>query len=272
MFKFVSLIFLVSLSAAAKDYCNIFIHGYTANSTNYFGDLPRQVIWDSSKDIEDSAPDVASKILEKMQSCKSDQLITLRPHSYGASQVFYILGLGKRFKNLYPDHDFVKVYKKTFNVFSYTGAYHGTPLMNLVCSNGLTRFLGRVFGKSCVRTLLTSSSKDVTSYVNSPGVPTYLIYSSNRSGYYGTIGALISKYLVGGFQYIFRGRRNQNDNTLPISSTRACAKVKAMYSRDSNCKKIDPNYFIDFYHERDRNHTGFLKDKEFMLMENSNEV
>jgi hypothetical protein len=276
--KLFSLFFIIlsSLSANAKNSqssknkkCNIFIHGYTKSGEGYFGDLPKQVVWDSSKSIQKSSPEVATKILEQMDSCEKDSLIVLRPHSYGAAQVLYILGQGKRFQKYFPDHDFVKIYKNVHEVYSYTGAYHGTPIMDIVCSNKFTKFIGAYFGKSCVQTLTTSSISDVSSFVHSPGVPTYLIYSSDRSGYFGTLGTIISKHMISLRQFIFKRKRNQNDNTLPIYSTRACAEIIPMLDENSNCKKLDSEYFIDFYHEENYHHTEFLLDKKFMLMENS---
>jgi len=262
---------LIITSTYASSTCSIFIHGYTSNNIDYFGELPRQVLWDSSKNLEESAPEVAQGILEQMDSCQKDDLITLRPHSYGAAQVVYILGLGRRFQDKYPDHDYVKIYKKTFEVISYTGAYQGTPLMNLVCSNLVTNYIASKFGKSCVRSLLTNSLEGPSQYVNSPGIPTYLIYSTDRSGYYGTTGTVIAKYKITFFDFLFRRTRNQNDNTLPLASTLGCAKLDVLRYENSNCKKIDSNFFEDYFHIKDGHHTEFLKDSHFMLMGSINE-
>lgn len=254
-----------SSNLLAKEVCNIFIHGYTSNEIRYFGELPRQVIWDSSEELEVSAPKVAKKILEEMETCSSGDAVVLRPHSYGASQVQYILGKGFQFQELYPNHDFVQVYKRTIEVYAYTGAFHGTPLMDLVCANKITSALGSWFGKSCVKSLTTSAVDNVSSKVTSPGVPTHLIYSSNRSGYLGTLGNIIATHMVGFFSYL-KGTRNQNDNTLPIYATRACAEKQLMPYADSNCKKLDSNYFIDFHHTEKFNHNQFLRNNEFMQM------
>ncbi len=259
------LVLICTSSLHAQDGCHIFIHGYTAHQFNYFGDLPRQVLWDSSEEIEVSAPKVARKILEEMETCPPGEPIILRPHSYGVAQVHYILGKGFQFQDYYPEHDFVLIYKRTLEVYAYTGAYHGTPLMDLVCSNRVTAALGSKFGKSCVRSLTTSYIDNVFAKVASPGVPTHLIYSSNRSGALGTTGTIIASHMVG-FLNFAKGIRNQNDNTLPIYATRACAEKQLMPERDSNCKKLDSNYFIDFHHTHDFNHTNFLKMKDFMQM------
>lgn len=244
--------------------CSIYIHGYTANGENYFGDLPRQIVWDSNQNIDVSAPLLAKEILKQIETCPIESYITLRPHSYGAAQVLYILGQGKRFQDTFPDHDFVQVYKQVIDVISYTGAYHGTPLMDLVCSNKATRAVGKKFGKACVKTLLTSPQYDVASYVNSPGVPTYLIYSTDRSGYYGTTGAIIAKHGVSFWDYFFKGVRNQNDNTLPLSATKACVRNKAIKHKKLKCRSLDANFFQLFMHEENYHHTEFLKNAEYM--------
>ena len=259
-----------SFPVLASQTCDIYIHGYTAEGVGYFGDLPRQVIWDSSQEIEVAAPDVATKILEQMQTCPADAAIVLRPHSYGAAQVHFILSKGHLFQDLSPEHPYVEIYRRTIEVYSYTGAYQGTPLMDLVCANAITRKIGEFIGKACVRTLTTSPVDNVAAKATTPGVPIHLITSSNRSGYYNTTGTIISKHMVGFFDFIL-GRRNQNDNTLPLYSTRACAEQQLMPKEDSKCEKLDGNYFIDFYHTTELNHNEFLKDEAFMGMTSDEE-
>lgn len=259
------LVLLISSNLFAYESCNIYVHGFTSNQTNYFGDLSRQVLWDSTEEIEVSAPEVAAKILKQIETCPTGAAVILRPHSYGAAQVQYILGKGFQFQDLYPEHDFVQVYKKTVEVYAYTGAYHGTPLMDLVCSNKLTAVIGTKLGKSCVKSLTTSYVDNVSAKVTSPGVPTHLIYSSNRSGNLKTTGAIIASHMVGFLSYA-KGTRNQNDNTLPTYATRAHANKQLMPYEASNCKKLDSNYFIDFYHTEKFNHNEFLIMSDFMQM------
>ena len=262
------LLFLLTLITSTQLFavndCNIYIHGYTAEGRNYFGDLERQVLWDSSEVVEVSAPKVAATIISEINNCPLESRIVLRPHSYGAAQVHYILGKGLLFHDVFPEHDYSKIYKKVSSVYSYTGAFHGTPIMDLVCTNKLTKYIGNVFGKECVYTLSTSKVDNIAYKVQSPGIPTHLIYSTDRSGYYGILGQIISKHLVSWWKYVFKRTRNQNDNTLPTYSTRGCADKKVMKYKDSNCEKIDENYFIDFIHEKNRHHTQFLTDREFM--------
>ena len=179
--------------------CDIYIHGYTADGNDYFGDLPRQVVWDASQEVEVSSVEVAQKVLKQVESCDSNMPVVLRPHSYGAAQVQYILSRGHQFQDIYPDHIFVKVYKVTTEVYAYTGAFQGTPLMDLVCANRLTRYVGKLVGKSCVRTLSTSKVDNIVSKATSPGVPTFLITSDDRSGYLKTTGTIISKHMISFF-------------------------------------------------------------------------
>ncbi len=94
----------LSETTSAAESCDIYIHGYTPDGTNYFGDLPRQVIWDANQEIEVSAPEVARKILAEIDTCPKDSSIVLRPHSYGAAQIHYILSKGFHFQETKSDH------------------------------------------------------------------------------------------------------------------------------------------------------------------------
>lgn len=271
LFALISLFVIVYSPHSIAQDCDIYIHGYTPNGKNYFGDLERQVLWNANQEVESSAPEVAQKILKQIDTCPYDSNIVLRPHSYGAAQVHYILAKGRRFQHLFPEHDFVRVYQAVNEVYAYTGAYHGTPLMDLVCLNKLTRAIGAVVGRSCVRTLTTSKVENIAYIAGSPGVPTHLITSSNRSGFYGIPGTILAKHMVSWRSYLFGGVRNQNDNTLPLYATNACADKKVMQSSGTTCLKIDSTFFVDFVHTRDFNHQNFLKNEEFMRMVSENE-
>ena len=246
--------------------CDIFIHGYTPEGLGYFGELPRQVVWNANEPIEISAPKVADKILELMDTCDKDDPVVLRPYSYGVAQVHYILGKGKQFQTLYPEHKYVQIYQRTTEVYAFTGAYHGTPLMDLICAKKVTQTLGKRFGRLCVTTLTTSKTFNVSHIVQSPGVPTHLIYSSDRSGFGGLLGGIIAKHLVDWKSFIFHGVRNQNDNTLPLYATKACAEQQLIVDPEFECKNLDSNYFVNFYHLKDKSHSGYVDDHEFMLI------
>jgi len=258
-------IFVASPTAIAKD-CPIFIHGFTSDSDKYFGNLPRQVKWDSSKKLEDAAPEVAKKILNHSKSCHKDDNIILRAHSYGAAVSFYILGMGRRYQNDFPDHDFTKVYKMSTEFYSYTGAYSGTSVMDILCGSKLIRKISELFGKNCVPSLTTNSRHHPSEQITNPGVPTYLTYATNRGAFKGTIGAIIAMDRVPWRDW-FDGKRNQNDSVLPQHSTRGCSTVKAMTEKEENCTKINSQYFKDFYWEKEMTHNELTKDEDFMLME-----
>ncbi|OFZ60479.1 MAG: hypothetical protein A2381_13155 [Bdellovibrionales bacterium RIFOXYB1_FULL_37_110] len=271
MQKIIGMIVVLYISNLWAADCDIFIHGYTPEGQGYFGDLPRQVVWNANEPIEISAPKVADKILELMDTCEKDAPIVLRPHSYGVAQVHYILGKGKQFQALYPEHKFVQIFQRTTEVYAFTGAYHGTPLMDLICAKKVTQTLGKRFGRLCVTTLTTAKTFNVSNLVQSPGVPTYLIYSSDRSGYGGLLGGIIAKHLVDWKSYIFHGVRNQNDNTLPLYATKACAEQQLIEDPEFECKNLDSNYFVNFYHLKDISHSGYVDDHEFMLIKNQSD-
>lgn len=266
--KIKTIVFLLAIliqTSAWAQMCNVLIHGYTGEKQEgYFKDLPRQVVWDSSLEVTKSAPIVAKEILREIQTCPDEFPVVLRPHSYGAAQVLYILGQGRRFQNILPDHDFVKIYKRTSMVMSYTGAYHGTPLMDVVCSSNTMEKVGTFAGKPCVPTLLSSEQLDVSSFVTTPGVPTYIIYSTNHKDFFGIPGLLIGKFGASFKDFFEKKKFNQNDTTLPISATMACGSNTPIFDPEEKCKKLDGNYFIDVFHERGFAHLGFLRKPGYM--------
>ncbi|MAF78706.1 MAG: hypothetical protein CME60_11115 [Halobacteriovoraceae bacterium] len=276
-YLYLTTLLLLSTLSFAKDWqskgsdeyarCDILIHGFSfkKDSDQYFGDLPNQVIWDSSEEIEVAAPTVAQGILEKMENCAHDAPVTLRPHSYGAAVVHFILGKGNLFQDAFPDHPYVLIYKRTTEVYAFTGAYHGTPLMDVVCANRFTRAIIELLGTSCVKGLSTSEIDNVGTKVTSAGIPTYLIYSTKREAYLGTTGLLLAKHMVS-FKDFRKGLRNQNDDTLPLYAAKGCAVKQIMESPDAQCEKLDPYFMEDFYHTNEYGHLEFRKIREFMYM------
>lgn len=261
------LLVLLSLSTFARESCDILVHGFSFSdhSDDYFGDFPNQVIWDSSQEIEVAAPKVAHGILEKMENCPYDNPVVLRPHSYGAAVVHYILGKGNLFQEAFPEHPFVKIYKRTTEVYAFTGAYHGTPLMDIVCANRLTKAIVELIGQSCVRGLSTSEVDNVGAKVTSAGIPTYLIYSTKRSGFGGVPGLMLSKHLVSYKEFI-NGVRNQNDNTLPLYAAKGCITKQLLDLPSDKCEKLDPDLMEDFFHTDEYGHLEFRKIYDFMYM------
>lgn len=260
----IALILLFSVAPCWAQLCNIYIHGYTSKDGEYFGNLPRQVEWDSSLEITKAAPLVADGLINELKTCPTEFPVILRPHSYGASIVFYILAQGRRFQTLFPHHPFVKIYKRTSMVISYTGAYHGTPIMDLVCNSNATEKIAGWADKTCVPSLLTSPQLDVSSYVTSPGVPTFLVYSTNHSGFLGVPGLIIGKHGATFSEAFDKNYFNQNDNTLPTSASMACGNITPIFNPEEKCKKLDGNYFIDIFHETRYSHLGFIKNEGYM--------
>jgi hypothetical protein len=249
--------------------CDVFIHGYTSKPHKYFGDMPRQVEWNSNQSHQKAAPAVAKEILKQTKSCPKDSAIVVRAHSYGAAVIFYILGMGKRFQKDFPSHDFTKVYKMVTEVYSFTGAYSGTLVMNVVCGSKVIGFFAKLFGKPCVPALSTNPQFHVSEQVTYQGVPTNVIYSTNTNGYKNTLGNFL-KFAGVKFNDIRDGIRNQNDSLLPQHSSLACAKVQVLTDPDQKCKKINSIYFNDFRWETEYSHNNFKENRDFMTMDISN--
>ncbi len=266
MLKFIGITYIILASAFVFGAdCDVFIHGFTSQSEGYFGDLPRQVHWNSQQEIPDAGPEVARKILDQIETCDLESRVVLRPHSYGVGVVHYILGKGYQFQTAFPDHEFVQVYKKVHEVYAYTGAFQGTAIMDFVCSSLFTESLASIFGKTCVKSLSTSKVDNAIFHVQTPGVVTHLITSSDSTGTYGTSSTLIGKSGVSFLDFAL-GKRNQNDNTLPLTSTKACSSYNAILKDDIECVKVDSNFIFDFHHTREFHHFEFLNNKEFLLM------
>ncbi len=268
-YRFLNILILIAIfcspSLFAKT-CSIYIHGFTSTPQDYFGKIKRQVHWDSNLKIEDAAPQVANGILEQSKTCEKNEPIVLRAHSYGAAVTFYILGMGRRYQMKFSEHSFTKVYKMTTEFYSYTGAYSGTTVMDLLCGSKFIRKITSYFGKKCVPSLTTNGQFHPAEQITNPGVPTYLVYSTNRDAYRGTVGAIIAMDGISWFKWL-KGERNQNDSILPQHSTRGCARVQPMTDRVQNCTKISSQYFQDFYWEKDYSHNDFLENEDFMKME-----
>ncbi len=256
-------------SVAYASVCTIFVHGYTRTSEGYFGNLDHQVPWDSSKPIPEAAPVVANGILKEMSTCEKDAPVILRTHSYGTAQVFYILAQGKRFQDLYPDHPFVKVYKQTVAFYAYTGAFHGTPIMDVLCSSKIISDMGDWAKKPCVSGLLSSPQIDVSNYVTNSGVPTYIIYSTYDSAWLGAPGAIIAHFGQDYPSFVNDKIRTQNDDTLPIFATLACSSPTPLIHENDNCQKIDSNFIFDVYHETKLGHLDFRRNSIYMTKKQS---
>ncbi len=270
--KFWSAFFCALLFSAQAwaSVCTIFVHGYTRTADDYFGKLPHQVKWDSSLPILKAAPQVAQGILKEIASCEKDSPVILRTHSYGAAQVYYILSQGKRFQELYPNHSFVQIYKRTVATYAYTGAFHGTPIMDLLCSSKVVMDIGDWASKPCVLSLMSSPQLDVSHYVTSPGVPFYLLYSTDDDAWLGIPGKIIGHFGQSFFEYEIRNHKTQNDNTLPTYASLGCSSTSPLIHPEDNCLKLDSNFFFDIYHESKLGHLDFRKNKKYMTKTQAN--
>ncbi|MBT3234969.1 MAG: hypothetical protein HN353_03365 [Bdellovibrionales bacterium] len=270
VFLLASTLFLLN-QAIAGQVCDIFIPGYNAEkyveNEDYFGRWDKQVYWNSQQEIPAAAAELAPKILATIdQHCPLGSAVVIRAHSYGVSVVSYILGKGHRYVGQFPQHEFVKIYRRVFALYSYTGAFHGTSIMDILCSNGLINKLAGYFSQACVLSLTTATNHHPFFYISSVGVPIYLIYSTDRSPYGGVPGMVISKWGISWTQFAIEGKRNQNDSVLPTFSTRGCATTAPLLNSDSNCLKLDPDYMLDFHWLESTSHNEFLDNPRIMWM------
>lgn len=233
----------------AVNSCDIYIHGI--GNEAIYDNKARVVKWNSHQEIEDGAFELAEKTLEQINFCEDGWPVMLHAHNYGAETLFYILGQGKRFEKFFPDHVFVRLYKKTIAVYSYAGSFSGTPLMDLICSNGTYPEISEILGEKCVLSMSTSSLHHPSNVVFDPGVPFYLIYSTKSDSLF---GEALSNYR---FSEKLDGRVNLNDGIVMLSSSKACRNVLDMYD-NNNCEKIH-QLFIDYRSVKDKGHYQLAK-------------
>ena len=250
---------------AKTETCDIYIHGY-GQVPNSFKEMPLNVQWDSQLELEDAAPSLGSAILERIGECEKIPVV-LKAHGYAAAVVHYILGLGRRFANTFPEHDYVKVFQQVTSVNSYGGAFHGTPLMDYICAKGDNLVIREVMGENCLLSMTTSLLHHSSATVTSPGVPIFLIYSTDQSDYEGITGEVIARHGLSWEDYQLSGRRNQNDSIIPQFSSLGCAEIGVMERPTSNCRKIHPTYFIDLLHVDNYSHFEMVESFEILSRE-----
>jgi hypothetical protein len=264
-------IYISPSTASSNETCDIFIPGYNAEkyetTRDYFGPWNRHVYWNTKQEIPDAAEEMASKIWDVIQNdCLADEPVVLRAHSYGVAVIAYILGKGHRYVEQFPEHKFVKIYRRVFAIYSYTGAFRGTPIMDLLCSNGFIGKVAAVFSQKCVLSLSSATNHHPFHYISSVGVPIHLIYSSDRSAFGGIPGLIMAISGVGWNRFFIDGLRNQNDSVLPTYSTRGCGSNNPLFGADANCSKLDPDYMLDFFWLDTTSHNDFLDDPAIMWM------
>ncbi len=225
---------------AAMLSCEIFIPGDgTSSVTNM-----RSISWEANLELNPAAQSMSTSLLQALALCRRPAI--LKAHGYGASVAFYILGLGKRFANLYPQHPYVQIFKKTVAMYSYNGAFRGTPIMDSICAGENNPELTETLSENCILSLTTSTIHHPSSEVNSPGVLIYLISTVSEQHYGTRSRELLDNYGLS-WQEMSDGEiRNQSDGVVPLFSSSACASISVMDRPDDNCHKINSVYFQDF--------------------------
>ncbi len=253
---------LLMRSAFASESCNIYIHGYSKD-TSYWNHLPRHINWNSALELESAADELAPKLWTEISGCKKIPVF-LRTHDYAASVVYYILGLGRRYADLYPQHNFVKIYKGTTAVYSMGGAFRGTPLMDYVCGDGKSKTILDVIGNQCILSLTTSEIYHSSATVNSPGVPIYLIWGTNDREYGVATRELMQVAGLSWEEHYQETKKNRSDGVIPQFSSMACEHVQAITETEGDCPKINREYFINFFRSDDYSHSDLARDKELL--------
>jgi len=249
-------IFLASNVFAAR-ICDVYIHGVMRSDA--FDSMSRSVHWDSTLEIEEAALELAPKILKKIDECDPDIPVVLKAHDYGVSVVYYILGQGRRFEKFLPNHDFVQVYKNVVAVYSFAGAFLGTPLMDLICSDGEYPLIREIIGRTCVLSMSSSRLHRATALVPPPKIPFYLIYSTRSNG---AGGEYLSAYR--NLVHDNPSDANLNDGVIPLYSAKGCSQPADMFKVGDGCDIVDVSSFFDFVHTDTLGHFEMVDDVEFI--------
>jgi hypothetical protein len=263
----ISLVFVYATQAAP---CDIYIHGHSLNP-DYFDDKPHVVNWDHTREVADVAEDVAEKILVEMDHCDTLKA-NLRAHGQGANLSFYILAQGRRFSRVFPSHPFVKVFRKVEALYSYAGAFNGTPLMDQICAGGEAREEKAVLGNECLLSMTTSRIHRPVNQVVGAGVPVYLVYGDK-----GRINGRRSPHLDLdrlSAKQVEEGVINQSDGVIPQYSSIACDGPLVLEDGASNCEKINRDDFVDFLYAPGKNYFDLVKDEVLLkqVYRNNKEV
>ncbi len=259
------LLAVISKITFAATACNVFVHGHMQD-TSYFSKFPDHITWDSNLELEDAAFEVAKKLLTRFYYCSKDQPIIIRTHNYASPVIHYILGMGKRYRALFPNHEYIKVYLKTSAVYSYAGAFKGTPLMDKICSDPNETVLKKILGDKCILSLTTSSIHHSSSFVTSTGIPFYLVYGSNNKDFDGIPGKILDSHLVN-WQESEQEIINQNDSVVPQYSSLGCKEATLLPFKASGCQKIDPENFFSFIRAELYSHTQMVADENLLKRE-----
>ena len=241
-----TLFILITVSnLMANEICNIYIHGHSLDTT-YFDKYEYNIKWNSNLELADAANEVAKKLLPVIGKC-TNRPVVLRTHGYSSNVVYLILGLGKRYTNIYPDNNYVKIFKSVISVYSVSGMFKGTPLMDHICASDEDSEISDVLGKKCVLSMTTSNLYHTSNYVNSPGVPFFLIFGTKTEENNGLIKTSLNSYGLTAEDYFQSEDVHINDGIVPLSSAMGCEEDLVIIDPESECKKINNKFFIDFF-------------------------
>ncbi|OFZ52019.1 MAG: hypothetical protein A2381_05790 [Bdellovibrionales bacterium RIFOXYB1_FULL_37_110] len=244
--------------------CSIFVvaHGLEKMSDETLTKL-NAFRWNYQDEIINAAKNLAPILNEKINACGSKPVI-IKAHGYGMSVVYHILGIGKRYVEMFPEHAYVKIYKKVTGVYSIAGAFRGTPLMDRICTNTSDRSIAQVLGKKCIFSMTTAPIHHPSYDVNSPGVPVYLISSTFRGDENSNRVKMLGSYGLTWEEYFIHDDRNQSDGVIPLFSALGCEFIEPMLYKDSDCEKINEIYFKNYNRNDFVGHYDLLMEKNLI--------
>ncbi|HLE10616.1 MAG: hypothetical protein A2504_08845 [Bdellovibrionales bacterium RIFOXYD12_FULL_39_22] len=242
--------------------CNIYIHGRDAKLGSW-DNLPHYINWNSSLELENAAEDLAPKLVAEISKCKKAPIF-LRTYDYSSAVVYYILGLGRRYADLYPQHNFVRIYQATIAVYSFGGAFSGTPLMDYVCASGKSKAITKLVGEKCILSMTTAEIYHPSSIINSPGVPIYLVFGTHDREYGEEVAELLRGSGLTWEERYQNKESSRSDGVVPLASAMACENEVAITDVEGECNKINNDYFIDFFRSDEHSHSDLVRDRELL--------
>jgi len=219
--------------------------------------------WNYQDEIINAAKNLAPVLNEKISACGTQPVI-IKAHGYGMSVLYHILGIGKRYVEMFPEHEYVKVYKKVTGVYSIAGAFRGTPLMDKICTNTSDRSITEVLGKNCIFSMTTAGIHHPSYDVNSPGVLVYLISSTFRGDVNNNRVKILESYGLNWEEYFIHDDRNQSDGVIPLFSALACNRVEPLLYKDADCEKINELFFKNYNRNDFVGHYDLLNEKNLL--------
>ena len=265
--KWIILIFFILAgvsNAQSNMLCSIFViaHGLEKMSDDTLTRL-NAFRWNYQDEIINAAKNLAPILNEKINECGATPVI-IKAHGYGMSVLYHILGIGKRYVEMFPDHEYVKVYKKVTGVYSIAGAFRGTPLMDKICTNASDSSISEVLGENCIYSMTTAGIHHASYDVNSPGVMVYLSSSTFRGSENSNRVKILEGLGLSWEEYFIHNERNQNDGVVPLFSALACESIEPLLYKDANCEKLNELYFKNYHRNDYVGHYDLLNEKDLI--------